>query len=113
MVKNSRDIKGGITKPKNTKPASKHVATATTLKLKAETSKKESEEIKKGASASPRDVKYKKSSLEIDGLFGQLKGATTADATTKVRNAATLRINHEIPTSISLHPFFIFNSFIH
>ena len=91
MGKTSGDIMGGITKPKKAKssaPASKHAATATDSKSKPNDAENK-KATKKGASVPlPQDEpsKKSKSSLEIDGLFGQLKGATaTATAKSKVR----------------------------
>ncbi|KAG7671097.1 hypothetical protein Ndes2526B_g01125 [Nannochloris sp. 'desiccata'] len=91
MVKKTGDIKGGITKPKEAKPAepaSKHAATAVNLKRKAEINKKDSAALKKGASVPPKEEQSNKSSFEIDGLFGQLKGATSASADKTKKEAA-------------------------
>jgi len=93
MVKNSESIKGGVTIPKNAKPAeqaSKNVAAVATAtsKLNAETTKKDPANLRKRVPSPSKEEQVKKSSLEIDGLFGQLRGATSAAATTtKVRNA--------------------------
>ena len=97
MVKNSGDVKGGVTKPKKAKASSsglKHTATATNPKSKTEAKTKDSKALKKAASGAPKETtpskegeasKKSKSSLEIDGLFGQLKSTTAAAAATKAK----------------------------
>lgn len=97
MVKNSGDVQGGVTKPKKSKASSsgsKHPATATNPKSKTEAKKNDSKALKKAASAPTKETapskegqasKKSKSSLEIDGLFGQLKSTTAAAAATKAK----------------------------
>jgi hypothetical protein len=85
MGKKSGDLKSGVTRSKKAKPSApilKDAATATKFKSKPEASNKESSAVKKSTSAPAKkeesSKEKSKASLEIDGLFGQLKGATTA-----------------------------------
>ena len=88
--KSSEDIKGGIRKPKKSKPSTIDVthATAKANSKASASNKKQTQEIKDGAPVPPsieKTSKKSKGSFEIDGLFGQLRGATTAAAKSKVR----------------------------